>query len=342
MKINHPKTASEQRPSESIVGWLENVTQDPDGGVRADLHVLKSHEMAGPLFEAAERNPGLYTLSHNADGKGHYDASGEFVVEELVTVRSVDLVDEGATNKTLFEGVIEPAKKIKVRDLFESLSINLKLPRRVRAKLLEMGEYPEDAAPPPELDAEMPEPAADADPMAALKEGFMSAASAVVDQALSGSMDPKDALAKLKELIVAHTKLNGSGGSSGGSEEPPAEDTTEDKDEDDMGDKKVKESKEPDVKEPQVTEQFCKQAMQSAGIESRPLLESLLTQSTQAGVFKTILAWKDLQSKATTSHNPQANGRPAPRSQAAGSQTKAVFEGKVPETRDELKRALLN
>lgn len=108
VNVNHPSrsTPNASRGIEDGIGWLENVTVKADG-VYGDLAVLKSHPMAEMLFEAAERNPRRFGLSHNASGRT-IDRGGKRYVESFDEIRSVDLVQNPATNESLFESE-EPA-----------------------------------------------------------------------------------------------------------------------------------------------------------------------------------------------------------------------------------------
>src|SRR5262245_19496407 len=86
VNANHPSLRNaEQRSVYDRIGWLENVRQDSDGGLRADLHYLKAHALAGPLVEAARRRPELFGLSHNARGRARTVAGVE-TVEEILSV----------------------------------------------------------------------------------------------------------------------------------------------------------------------------------------------------------------------------------------------------------------
>lgn len=92
-----------QRRVSDRFGWLKNV-RFANAGLEADLHFLKSHPQAESVVEAAERNPALFGLSHNADGRMTRNGS-QYIVEEIVGVRSVDLVADPATTKSLFESL---------------------------------------------------------------------------------------------------------------------------------------------------------------------------------------------------------------------------------------------
>jgi len=102
VNVDHAARPGESRGVEHRFGWLENVRQDGDGGLRGDLHFLKSHPLAERVCEAAERNPRLFGLSHNVSGRTARRAGSE-VVEEVDSVFSVDLVCEPATVGGLHE-----------------------------------------------------------------------------------------------------------------------------------------------------------------------------------------------------------------------------------------------
>lgn len=105
VNIDHqPRSrAGDDTPSSSRFGWLANV-RERDGGLIGDLHILKSHPMAAVVFEAAERNSSLFGLSHHAEGRTRREG-GKTIVEEILAVRSVDLVSDPATTSGLFESV---------------------------------------------------------------------------------------------------------------------------------------------------------------------------------------------------------------------------------------------
>ncbi len=115
-----------QRSVASRFGWLQNVRGD-GASLIGDLNILKSHPNAPAIFEAAERNPRLFGLSHSADGRV-VRRGGKNVVEEIVGVHSVDLVCDPATTNSLFEsaaptasltgdaGIIEQVKAVLLAD----------------------------------------------------------------------------------------------------------------------------------------------------------------------------------------------------------------------------------
>lgn len=101
--LNHPPRGREQevRRYEERIGRLVNVRVDA-GGLRGDLSINPKHPHAEQLFWDAEHSPASVGLSHNAEGAGRYKGE-RFVVEEILSVRSVDLVTDPATARSLFE-----------------------------------------------------------------------------------------------------------------------------------------------------------------------------------------------------------------------------------------------
>lgn len=103
VNVDHPPKDEPDRdtPVSSRFGWLANVHEDK-GGLTGDLYYLKSHPQSAPIIEAAQRRPQLFGLSHNADGRIRRE-DGKAVVEEILRVRSVDIVSDPATTRSLFE-----------------------------------------------------------------------------------------------------------------------------------------------------------------------------------------------------------------------------------------------
>ncbi len=103
VNIDHPcpERPDQQRNMSDRFGRLENVREAQDG-LYADLRYLSKHPLAPMVLEAAERMPDTFGLSHNAEGRVVRDGK-RTLVEEIVQVRSVDLVSDPATNHSLFE-----------------------------------------------------------------------------------------------------------------------------------------------------------------------------------------------------------------------------------------------
>lgn len=129
VNINHPDSSNDQRSAEDRFGKLINVYFVEGEGLYGDLMFLKSHPMAERVCEAAERMTDVFGLSHNAQGDGVDDKDGCFVINEIVSVRHVDLVSDPATTKSLSEAIKvtkEAGEGGIVRPIFTSLDGNVK------------------------------------------------------------------------------------------------------------------------------------------------------------------------------------------------------------------------
>jgi nucleotide-binding universal stress UspA family protein len=245
VRINHPKRPDDQRATEDVLGWLENVRAAPDGGLIADLHLLTEHELAARVMEAAERNPRLFGLSHNAQGEGEVKG-GVFVVHEITEVRSVDLVADPATTKGLFES---RGQRMKIKAFLEQVAARLSKGRK--ARLVKLCEADELAAP---MAGDMPTdaPAPDASsPEDALKAGFRSACMAVLDD---DSMDAKGKMARLKELLTTAEKLMAAGA------DVPEEDHEEPDGDEDMEESRKLRKENAELKAREAVRDLCEQA----------------------------------------------------------------------------------
>ncbi len=104
VNIDHPPENNPKQPRKLAdrFGHLKNVSEQTDG-LYGDLHYIKSHALANQITEAAETMPHVLGLSHNSTGRV-VNRGGKYLVEEIIGVRSVDLVGDPATNQSLFEG----------------------------------------------------------------------------------------------------------------------------------------------------------------------------------------------------------------------------------------------
>lgn len=222
VNTNHPARdkASMERPVEDGIGWLSNVAYVPEQkAVVGELNVLKSHPFADRLFEAAERNPQRFGLSHNADGKV-VKKGQKRIVESIELVRSVDVVQSPATNAGLFESE-EP--RMKLREFVEKID-KANPGKALLVKLLE-----EDAMAPMAV-AEMPAEASGGESEDQVKAAFRAMVVAAFDDE---KLDTKATLSKIKDILKAYEKLNGGGDSGapakegGGDAGGPPSDTSE-------------------------------------------------------------------------------------------------------------------
>lgn len=205
INLNHPgkKEATADRPFQEGIGWMKNVQIRADG-IYGDLHYLKAHPNAPMLVEAAQRNPSRFGLSHNAEGS-LVRRDGKNVVESVSRVHSIDIVQNPATNRGLFESEEPESKEKPVKTTLKQFieAIDAKhAAKPVLVSLLEMdsvgpemGAY--DMPPAPEEAGEM-----DADAQA--KAAFEAMVTAVV---ADDSMDLKAKLARIKDILSAQDKL---------------------------------------------------------------------------------------------------------------------------------------
>lgn len=104
--VNVDHTPSGQlRSYRDRIGKLVNVHLGSDG-LYGDLIVNPKHPLAEQLFWDAEHAPENVGLSHDARGKTVI-RDGKMIVESIASVRSVDLVAEPATTRSLYEAAVD-------------------------------------------------------------------------------------------------------------------------------------------------------------------------------------------------------------------------------------------
>lgn len=204
VNVNHASRPGESRSAYDRFGWLESVKSRPDG-LYGDLQYLKTHSQAAPTVEAAQRNPRLFGLSHNARGVERR-ANGETVIESIESVLSVDLVADPATVAGLHESR-NPMKTTWKTLIEQHKATPQGVALREMADAAGMG------------DAEAP---AASTPDDAIKGGFKAAIHAVVDD---DKLDMQAKLAKIKDILKAQDKLMGGGKAEEKPAEKPAEES---------------------------------------------------------------------------------------------------------------------
>lgn len=209
VNVDHPDGSTEdggfERQMADGFGVLRS-TSLRASGVFADLHYLKSHPLAEVIAERAERFPGHFGMSHVALGEMTETEPGNFVVEGLASVESVDIVRRPATNAGLFESTGAPnmaktttteTKKPTVREVLER---NRKTP--LAANLLLLCEEEEFAA---VAEAPVaPEPTESSSGEDQIKAAFRSMIIAAVDD---DKLDMAATVGKIKEILKAQEKL---------------------------------------------------------------------------------------------------------------------------------------
>lgn len=84
-----------------------------DGEVYGNVRLLKTHPLYERILEAAESEDmsDCFALSHNALGRGEV-RDGKYVITHIVEVRSLDLVADGGSNRSLTESREKPMKTL--------------------------------------------------------------------------------------------------------------------------------------------------------------------------------------------------------------------------------------
>ena len=100
--VDHDYESKPMRSKEAL-GVLRNPTIDADG-IWADLHYLKTHEMAPGMLEDIKRGTGIFALS-SVNGKAVLRNN---VITSFIPGR-VDLVVGGGTTRTVLEQASAPA-----------------------------------------------------------------------------------------------------------------------------------------------------------------------------------------------------------------------------------------
>lgn len=118
VNVDHGPAGTHQRSYGDRFGSLRNVRIDADGGLRGDLKFNPRHRLAEQFAWDAVHDPAACGLSHNVEGKTVRTADGTLLVEEIVRVRSVDLVADPATVLSLYEATMadEPAQEAPKKD----------------------------------------------------------------------------------------------------------------------------------------------------------------------------------------------------------------------------------
>ena len=226
-------------------GWFSNVRVDESGRPRGTLNALKTHPMYERVMEAAERNPSLFGFSHVAMCETRLEKSGREVVEAIKKVESIDLVANPATTRSLFESEDTPkgddwisakikklmdegypqkqaiaiaysmAGRSKKKGKESKMSTTIKAFCETLAKSKKCNEsqkkllsvLSEDGMDSMYMPADAP-PADEGEPEDGIKSAFQTAIATLAEQALDGEMDPKEALQKIKKLIMTHGEVN--------------------------------------------------------------------------------------------------------------------------------------
>ena len=204
------------------LAWVENESRDSSGRPVGDVGVNPKHDQAEPFLWLAENRPDQCGMSHVAHCKTVTSADGWEEVTEIVDVESVDVVVDPATTKGLYEHRRRTVA-LTVKALCEALVKHPKIKSSAVAPLKKLAEMDGMDGLDSGMDAA---PADDAEPGDGVKDAFCSAIQSVVDKALDGEMEAKEALRQIKELIASHERVKGGKAAPAEEEEPAEEEST--------------------------------------------------------------------------------------------------------------------
>lgn len=340
------------------LGWFSGVAPGDDGRPRGTLNLLKSHPVYERVMEAAEKNPALFGLSHVAMCETRRSREGREIVEAIKSVESIDLVADPATTKSLFEAVGDSSSKNQAGqrramyakdpdDHVTSTKLASKKSKKKKRKRESTGDTNvgftikqlagwvarhaeskttqilavkrlaemDDMADVPALDAE---PSAETDPADGVKDAFHSAIMHLVQQALDGELDPKDALGKIKKLIASHGEMS----DSGDDEDAGDDDGDTDKDDTDIDESKKGRTAAPGMKSLREAQSACV----AAGYTNPSLDDVELVAATAADRRPAIIARLQRTTEGAGAERPTSAGR-SPGGTAAG---RKLTESKAP------------
>lgn len=185
-----------ERRNEDRWGKLINTNIQEDG-LYGDLQYLKSHRDTESILESIERFQDT-GLSHDAGGE-YKTVKGKQIVESITRVYSVDVVQNPATNRNLFESEQPIVTKRKVLAVLREHA-SLPLAASLLARMVEMADV---YSPDMEMNATADEGAAP-DPQVEIDEAFKAAVSAIVD---STSLSTDKKIEKIKMLLDTKEQL---------------------------------------------------------------------------------------------------------------------------------------
>jgi len=214
--VNHSGGGqSVSRVYQDQLGWIENARLRSDGMPVGDVAVKPTHPLAESVLWDAENRPANCGMSHVANCETRPGADGWDDVVEMVEAESVDLVVGPATTKGLYEGT--RMRRFTLRQLAEWAIRHPRCTSKTTARAKRLREVIGGE----EDEAYIPEPAADADPNAAIIDGLKTAGHALWDQCVGGKITAAELMKGLRGLLSDVAKYDG------GPDEPDPVETEE-------------------------------------------------------------------------------------------------------------------
>ena len=312
VNYDHPQrgTPDQERQFADRAGWLANV-REHDGGLSGDLHFLKSDPRADKLCEAAERRPESFGLSHNAEGR-MVKQDGKTLVEEITRVRSVDIVADPATTRSLFESLERKDGELSSEEVVMSKKTMRQIVeahKSTNKRAAALGRFLEQDGLPM---ADVPVEAPAGDPNAEIAAAFEKAAMSILKKVFTGEMDVDEGLGKIKELLGQKDKATDDSGEVGVETPAPAA---------------APESLQSEIRQLRA-ESVARDELQEAAVKSTPARVKALVALLPAERKELIESWS----------GADADRGPRPASTSA----RLVRESKMPTTAREFADALLD
>jgi len=204
-----------QRSYRDRFGSLKNVRFVENDGLRGDFHYNPKHPLAEQFAWDVEHAPENVGFSHRAFGRDR-KTGDRYLVEEIAVVRSVDLVADPATTKSLFESFTPTENKEHtvqktLKEILESHKTDEKAQRLLALVEEDMGGLPVDL---PAADGGGDLPAEDQ-----IWAAFKSAVNAVLDD---DKMDIPASIKRITEILKSYEKLEAKPAEAAKEEKKPA------------------------------------------------------------------------------------------------------------------------
>lgn len=126
---------------DAMVGVLRDFVID-GSQLRADLHLLKSHDDFEKILEMAENMPGSFGLSISFSGESEVMEEGQVPSARCMEIYSADLVDQPAANPTgLFQVMSEnPTPEAPAAPLVEEVKVEEVTPETIAGEIKHIAE----------------------------------------------------------------------------------------------------------------------------------------------------------------------------------------------------------
>lgn len=207
--LNHAAGRGSRRYEEQI-GWVRNPRHNAAGMPIGDIEVKPAHPMASTFLDDAEHKPNSCGMSHVAQCETSRAADGWEDVTAVVEVESVDVVLDPATVTSLFESIHARGKTVKttVRKLIEKARVaSRRFPGHIEAAVSRLREAAADVLDEPAEELDDTDPGVETGGAESVRDAFLGAATAVLNKAIRGQIDPKIAAGKIEKILERYREI---------------------------------------------------------------------------------------------------------------------------------------